>query len=127
LLNVTKSVFGEPVLNYVKYYVAITVGGNNYMWLHRRTLNKSLLTFRMPQSLQDEAAGLLDARNITYVRKTKTIRITVDKDMVERNTDLFKSIAELVKKSWEEKHNVSTAPLPCPGTYFIRRLLWMSL
>jgi hypothetical protein len=43
LLNVTKSVFGEPVLNYLKYYVAITVGGSNYMWLHRRSLNKKSL------------------------------------------------------------------------------------
>lgn len=38
LMNVTSSVFGETVLNYLKAYVAITVGGSNYMWLHRRTL-----------------------------------------------------------------------------------------
>jgi hypothetical protein len=71
------------------------------MWLHRRTLNKSLLVFRMAPSLQDEVAGLLDGRNIVYVRKTKTVRITVDKEMIERNEDLFRSIAVLVKKSWE--------------------------
>jgi hypothetical protein len=101
LLNVTSNVFGQPVLNFLKHYVAITVGGSNYMWLHRRTLNKSLLTFRMAQSLQDEAAGLLDAKNITYVRTTKIIRITVDKEMIERNAELFVGIAGLVKKSWE--------------------------
>jgi hypothetical protein len=39
----------------------------------------------MTQSLQDEATALLDAQNITYVRKTKSIKITVDKDMIERN------------------------------------------
>jgi hypothetical protein len=71
------------------------------MGLHRRTLNKSLLTFRMAQSFQDEAAGLLDARNIAYVRKTKTIRITVDKEMIERNAELFIAIAALVKRSRE--------------------------
>src|ERR1043166_3469084 len=102
LLGMTKSVFGDPVLNYVKAYVAITVHDNNYMWLHKRTANKSLLTFRMAQSLQDEAIGLLDAQNVTYVRKTKTIRITVDKEMIERNSELFTSIATLVKKSWRE-------------------------
>lgn len=100
LLNVTKSVFGEPVLNYLKYYIAITVGGSNYMWLHRR-MNKALLSFRMAQPLQDEAAGLLDARNVTYVRKTKTFKLTVDRELVERNAELFVSIAALVKKSWE--------------------------
>ena len=55
----------------------------------------------MAQSLQDEAAALLDKQNITYVRKTKTIKVTVDKEMVERNEDLFRSIAALIKKSWQ--------------------------
>ena len=101
LVNVTRSNFGEPMLNYVKGYVAITVGGSNYMWLHKRTQNKSLLTFRIAQSLQDEAVGLLDGRNVTYVRKPKTIRITVDKEMIERNAELFNALAILTKKSWE--------------------------
>lgn len=101
LLNVTKDVLGEPVLNYVKAYVAITVDGSNFMWLHKRTLNKSLLSFRMTQALQEEATKLLDEQNITYVRKTKTIRITVDREMIERNTELFRKIATLVKRSWE--------------------------
>lgn len=101
LVNITSNVLGQPSLNYVKAYVAITVDGNNYMWFHKRTSNKSLLTFRMAQLLQDEAAGLLDGKNIAYVRKTKTIKVTVDKEMIERNEDLFKSIAALIKKSWQ--------------------------
>jgi hypothetical protein len=101
LLNITKSVFTDPVLNYVKYYVAITVAGYNYMWLHKRSQNKSLLGFRMVQSLQDEIASLLDAHNITYVRKPKKFLITVDKNMIEKNRDVFTAIATLVKKSWE--------------------------
>lgn len=101
LLNITSSVLGQPSLNYLKAYVAITVDGNNYMWFHKRTSNKSILNFRMAQSLQDEAAALLDKKNITYVRKTKTIKITVDKEMIERNEDLFRSIAALIKKSWQ--------------------------
>ncbi|WP_271592206.1 hypothetical protein [Bradyrhizobium sp. CCBAU 65884] len=101
LLNITKPIFGDSALNYLKAYVAITVNGDNYMWLHRRTSNKSLVVFRMAPSLQDEAAGLLDGKNITYVRKTKTIRLTVDKEMVAQNAELFTSIAAFVKKSWE--------------------------
>jgi hypothetical protein len=102
LINVTSNVFKEPSLNYLKGYVAITVDGNNYLWLHKRTSNKSLLVFRIAQLLQDEAVGLLDGQNIAYVRKTKTFRITVDREMIERNAQLFKSIAELVKRSWEK-------------------------
>jgi len=101
LANATSSVFGETVLNYLKAYVAITVSGNNYMWLQRRTRPKSFLLFRIAQSLQDEAAAILDAKNITYVRKTKTIRLIIDKEMIEKNPDVFKSVASLVKKSWE--------------------------
>lgn len=101
LLNITKSVFTDSVLNYVKYYVAITVAGYNYMWLHKRSQNKSLLGFRMVQSLQDEIASLLDAHNITYVRKPKKFLITVDKEMIEKNHEVFTAIATLVKKSWE--------------------------
>jgi hypothetical protein len=92
---------GEPVLNYLKNYVAITVGGNNYMWLHKRTLNKSLLSARMDQSLQDDAAAILDAGNVAYVRKPKSVRIVVDKEMIEKNAELFKNLAALVKRSWE--------------------------
>ena len=55
----------------------------------------------MAQSLQDEASGLLDGKNITYVRKTKTIKVTVDKEMIERNEELFTKIAALIKKSWQ--------------------------
>jgi hypothetical protein len=32
LVNITSTILDEPVLNYLKNYVAITVGGNNYMW-----------------------------------------------------------------------------------------------
>lgn len=101
LVSITSSVLGQPSLNYVGAYVAITVDGNNYMWLHKRTSDKSLLTFRMAPSLQDEAAGLLDGKNITYVRKTKSIKVTVDKEMIERNAELFTKIAALIKKSWQ--------------------------
>lgn len=101
LLNITKAVFGEPTLNYVKYYVAITVGSYNYMLLHKRSQGKSLLGFRMAQSLQDEAAGLLDAQNITYIRKPKKFLVTVDEQMIEQNSEAFVAIATLVKKSWE--------------------------
>jgi hypothetical protein len=101
LINITKEAFADPVLNYVKYYVAITVGGNNYMWLHKRSQNKSLLGFRMIPSLQDDAANLLDAKNITYVRKPKRFLLTVDREMIDKNVEVFSAIAKLVKKSWE--------------------------
>jgi hypothetical protein len=54
----------------------------------------------MGQSLQDEAASVLDAHNITYIRKPTKFLVTVDKEMIEKNAEVFKAIATLVKKSW---------------------------
>jgi hypothetical protein len=102
LMSVSSSVFGQPSLNYLKQYVAITVDGNNYIWLHRRTSNKSLLVCRVAQALQDEATALLDESKIAYVRKTKTVRFTVDPEMIEQHASLFKSLADIVKRSWQK-------------------------
>jgi hypothetical protein len=71
------------------------------MWLYKRTADKSLLISRIDQSLQDKAAAILDAGSVTHVRKPKTVRMVVDKDMIEKNAELFKKLAVLVKKSWE--------------------------
>ena len=101
LSNMTSSIFGQTVLNYLKYYVAITVDGHNYMWLHKRGQGKSLLSFRIAQPLQDQAVARFDARNITYVRRPHSLRETVDKEMIERNSELFTSIAGLIKRSRE--------------------------
>lgn len=101
LLGLTQDIFFEPTLNYVKYYVAVMVSGNNYFWLHKRSANKSLLGFRMSQALQDEAAALLDGSNISYVKKPKRFLITVDKSMIEKNSEVLRAVAALVKKTWE--------------------------
>jgi hypothetical protein len=101
LLQATSGIFPSPVLNYLKGYVAITVNGHNYMWMHKRSADKSLLIFRMAQSLQDEAAALLEGKSIIFTRRPHTFRFMTDKKMVEKNADLFVSLAKLVKKSWE--------------------------
>ena len=71
------------------------------MWLHKRTADKSLLVSRIDQSLQDEAAAILDAGSVAHVRKTRSVKMVVDKDMIEKDAELFKNLAVLVKKSWE--------------------------
>jgi hypothetical protein len=100
LLVVANVVFPEPTLHYVKNYIAINVSGNNYLWLRKRSTDKSLLSFSIAESMQEEAAALLDESNISYVRKPQAFRITVDQQMVEKNQEVFKSIAELIKNSW---------------------------
>ncbi len=99
-LAITADVFNQPALHYVKNYIAINVAGNNYAWFRKRSMNKSLLSFGMPQQLQDEVASLLDEHNISYVRKPQAFRITLDKDLIDKNNDVFRTIAELIKNSW---------------------------
>jgi hypothetical protein len=100
LLTFTQDIFTDPALSYVKHYVAVTVSGHNYFWLHKRSSSKSLLGFRMSQALQDETAALLDGNDITYVRKPREFLLTVDKQMIERHRDVIRSLAALVKKTW---------------------------
>jgi len=103
LFELTKSIFTDPSINYVKHYIAINVQGNNYMWMHKRSLNKSLFGFRVSPSLQDETATFLDQANIPYVKKPKTFLITVDKQILEKNKDTFSKIAHIAKRTWESE------------------------
>jgi DNA-directed RNA polymerase subunit RPC12/RpoP len=43
----------------------------------------------------------LDGNNISYVRKPKGFRITVDKPMITKNQEVFRTLAELVKRTWQ--------------------------
>jgi hypothetical protein len=101
LVGVAADVFTEPALHCVKNYIAISVAGNNYLWLRKRSMNKSLLRFNIAETMQDEAIALLDGSNISYVQKSQAFLITVDKQMIEKNRELFRGIIGLIKRSWQ--------------------------
>ncbi len=101
LLRIVENVFEKPSLNFLKYYIAVTVGGYNYMWLHKRSMGKSLLGFKIDQSLQDEAAAFLDERNIAFVRTPVGFRVTADKEAIQLESDLFVKLGRLIKRTWE--------------------------
>lgn len=91
----------RPDLNYLKHYVALTVEGSNYLWLHKRASGKSLLGFRMASSLQDEVAQLLDRESQTYVRKPDGFRLTIDGETVRRKAPFFRDVFSFVKRHWD--------------------------
>ncbi len=99
LASITQDIFEKASLNYVKNYISISVGRNIYLSLRKRGTEKSLLRFRVDQSMQEEVASLLDSANISYVRKLNSFAITVDVAMIETNQELFVSVARLVQKS----------------------------
>jgi len=103
LLDIIQPVYGDISLNYVKNYIAIVVNGNNYFWFHKRSGNKSLLSFWLSENLLPAATQLLDEKAIPYtVRKNQSVRITAGKETIANNREMFMQIAKLVKQAWEE-------------------------
>lgn len=102
LQRIVSKVLDKTGLRPVKEYVAVTQDDSNYMLLFKRSQGKSMCLFRMSQSLQDEAGKLLDGKNIPYLAKPKEMQITIDKELVENNTEAFAELAKLVKRSWED-------------------------
>jgi hypothetical protein len=101
LLNLIKDELKEPRLSYVKNYVAINVGRNNYFWLHKRSGNKSLLGFRIAAHLADDAQRVLDEAKISFTRKPKTILITIDEATITANAIPIIKLAALVRQTWD--------------------------
>ena len=102
LLEVVTPALETPQLSYLKGYIAVTVGRNNYFWLHKRGGNKSLIGFRIAPHLADDAQQILDDAKISFTRKPKKILITVDASAIEANADSFTKIAGLVKRTWDK-------------------------
>ena len=102
LLTVVMPALGAPQLGYVKNYIALNIGRNNYFWLHKRSGNKSLLGFRIAPHLADDAQQILDDAKISFTRKPKLILLTVDLSAIETNAESFAKIAGLVKRTWDK-------------------------
>jgi hypothetical protein len=89
-------------LNFVQSYIAIAVNQNNYFIFHKRASNRSIVWFWLSESALKECTDLLEKHGMPYVRKRQSIRLTIDKQTVESNSELFARIATLVDQSWKE-------------------------
>ncbi|WP_321891997.1 hypothetical protein [Paraburkholderia tropica] len=102
LLAVVRPELNDPQLSYLKNYIAVAVGRNNFFWMHKRSASKSLLGFRIAPHLADEAQQVLDGAKISFTRKPKSIWLTVDSSMIQENAVVFSEIAKLVRRTWEK-------------------------
>ena len=102
LLEVVYPICAGATLNLVKYYIAIEVNRNNYLWMHKRGGGKSLLGFWVSERLLPQATETLDAAGIPYIQRNQDLKITVDQQMIHTNSEVLTKIADLVRKSWEE-------------------------
>ena len=100
LLAIVQDVLVDAKLNYVQNYVAIKLAGYNYFALRKRSGLKSLLSFWIAPHLQEEAERILVAKAIAFDKKQKRFQIReVDKNLLDANKIVFRSVAELAKKS----------------------------
>ncbi len=102
LLEVVMPVFGQPVLHLKKNYIAIRVRDNNYLFLHKRSAGKSLISFYYSDALLTEAQKVFDGSGLPYVKRKDSIVITADKSMIQSNTKAIQEAALYVMKTWEE-------------------------
>lgn len=101
LLNLVREELNEPRLTYLKNYIAINVGRNNYFWLHKRSSNKSLLGFRIAAHLAEDAQRILDEAKISFTKKPKALQVTIDAATITGNSVAFTRIAALVRQTWD--------------------------
>jgi hypothetical protein len=101
LFEICKDKFISAELNYVGAYIGINNSGYNYLWLHKRTQNKSLLGIRLrKEELHDKIKELLEQNNIPYNQRRKKFFITVNKQMIENNLETFQKIFDIVKENY---------------------------
>lgn len=100
LLEIVAPDFGPTELNFVKHYIGINVHNNNYLWLHKRSGGKSLINFWFTDELLPEAQKLFDGAGIAYARRKGTLRVTGDKQLLQKHAPIVREAAKLVKQSW---------------------------
>ena len=102
LLGVVSTVFGEARLNFLKYYISITVDDDIYLWLHKRSGGKSLIGFWFSDDVIADAQKLFDSAGVSYVRKKNDLMVAADQGLIQSKSGVISEIANLIKRSWEE-------------------------
>lgn len=95
---------GDISVNPVQSYIPLSIQGRNFMWLHRRAGNSSLLGFKAQDGRADEIAGLLDANQIPYARKgPRGFKLTVNDQLLTQKRDALIGIAKYIGESTVEE------------------------
>jgi hypothetical protein len=102
LREIIKEELPTAQLHYVKHYIAISVNGDNYIWLHKRGGNKSLIGIWFSEKYLGQASELLDQAEITYSRNKQTLWFTTDGKTLKNHATLISKLAEFCKLSWAE-------------------------
>ena len=102
LQEIIKEQLPAARLHYVKYYIAISVNGENYIWLHKRGGSKSLIGIWFSDKYQAQASELFDKAEISYSKRKQTLYFTTDSKTLKDHAPLILKLAEFSKLSWAE-------------------------
>jgi hypothetical protein len=102
LQEIIKQELPTAQLHYVKYYITISVNGDNYIWLSKRRGNKSLIGFWFSEKYFGQASEQLDKAEISYSRKNQMLYFTTDSTTLKSHATLILKLAEFCKMSWAE-------------------------
>jgi len=103
LKEIVDEVYEEASLRFVKSYISISLDGNLHFWLYQRKDNKSLLCFYAKEDVVEKVEALINEEEIGYNVRNGEFRIKVDIHRIQKNKDLLKNIALIVKESWERQ------------------------
>jgi hypothetical protein len=98
LLKLFSNIYEGASLNYVQSYISILYSGNNHFWLRKRSQKKSLMGFRKRDETKDKIIELLDESKFSFTEKRKSFELTIDKELISQNEEVFIKIAEIVKR-----------------------------
>ena len=102
LQEIIKQELPTAQLHYVKYYIKISVDGDNYIWLSKRSGNKCLIGFWFSDKYFGQATELLDKAEISYTKKNLVLYFKTDSKTLKNHSPLIQKLAELSKLSWAE-------------------------
>ena len=98
LLETVRSIHGKSSLKPRQDAIGVRVGPYNYYLLRKLSNGKSSLEFWLSDELFEKARGLLDGNGLPFQRSKDRVKLTVDKTAIASHADMFREIAELVKK-----------------------------
>src|SRR6266536_2688638 len=108
LQGVVSRVVGDITIGFTKKYIRLLQGREIRYSLAPRSSGKSAFFTWLKNSESPGITGLLDATQIPYDLKPwnrdpgwQTLRLTVDQNLLQKETEAFDKIAEAEKRSWE--------------------------
>ena len=102
LRETIKQELPDAQLHYVKHYIAISVNGDQYIWLNKRSGSKSLIGMWFSEKYLGQAGEQLDNAEISYSKKKQTLYFTTDSKTLKNHAALILKLAEFSKLSWAE-------------------------